>query len=53
VLKDKSLADLYNLPIPDVLVNHIIKNREDRLESSRTMRFTIDQLLNIALFEIF
>jgi type I restriction enzyme M protein len=34
-LKDKSLADLDNLPDPDVLANEIIENIEAGLESFR------------------
>ncbi|WP_342304080.1 hypothetical protein [Methanolobus sp. ZRKC5] len=34
-LKDKSLADLDNLPDPDVLANEIIENIEASLESFR------------------
>jgi len=34
-LKDKSLADLDNLPDPDVLVEDIIENLESSLESLR------------------
>ena len=34
-LKDKSLADLDNLPDPDVLANEIIENIEVGLESFR------------------
>jgi type I restriction enzyme M protein len=36
-LKDKSLADLDNLPDPDVLANDIIENLESGLESFRTI----------------
>lgn len=36
-LKDKSLADLDNLPDPDVLANDIIENLEAGLESFRTI----------------
>jgi type I restriction enzyme M protein len=34
-LKDKSLADLDNLPDPDILANEIIENIEAGLESFR------------------
>jgi type I restriction enzyme M protein len=34
-LKDKSLADLDNLPDPDVLANEIVENIEAALESFR------------------
>ena len=36
-LKDKSLADLDNLPDPDVLANDIIENMEAGLESFRAI----------------
>ncbi len=36
-VKDKSLADLENLPAPDVLANDIIENIEDALESFKGM----------------
>jgi type I restriction enzyme M protein len=36
-LKDKSLADLDNLPDPDVLANEIVENLEAGLESFRTI----------------
>ena len=34
-IKDKSLADLYNLPDPDVLAGEIIDNLETAMESFR------------------
>ncbi|WP_417588789.1 N-6 DNA methylase [Owenweeksia hongkongensis] len=41
-LKDKSLADLDNLPDPDVLANEIIENIEAGLESFREVAATLD-----------
>jgi type I restriction enzyme M protein len=40
-LKDKSLADLDNLPDPDVLANEIIENLEAGLESFRAIMMTL------------
>ena len=36
-LKDKSLADLDNLPDPDVLANDILENLESVTESLKTI----------------
>jgi len=41
-LKDKSLADLDNLPDPDVLANEIIENIEASLESFKGIMDTIN-----------
>jgi len=41
-LKDKSLADLENLPDPDILANEIIENMEASLTSFKEIRATID-----------
>lgn len=41
-LKDKSLADLDNLPDPDVLANDIIENLEAGLESFREIMATLN-----------
>ncbi|MCD6398183.1 MAG: hypothetical protein J7L71_11655 [Spirochaetaceae bacterium] len=41
-LKDKSLADLDNLPDPDVLAGEIIENIEAGLESFREIMNTIN-----------
>ncbi|MDD4498446.1 MAG: N-6 DNA methylase, partial [Methanosarcinaceae archaeon] len=41
-LKDESLADLDNLPDPDVLANEIIENMEASLESFREIMITIN-----------
>jgi type I restriction enzyme M protein len=41
-LKDKSLADLDNLPDPDILANDIIENLEAGLESFRTIIATLN-----------
>ena len=41
-LKDKSLADLDNLPDPDILANEIIENIEASLESFREIMATIN-----------
>ena len=41
-LKDKSLADLDNLPDPDVLANDIIENLEAGLESFREIMQSIN-----------
>jgi len=41
-LKDKSLADLDNLPDPDILANEIIENIEAGLESFREIMATIN-----------
>ncbi len=41
-LKDKSLADLDNLPDPDILANEIIENIEAGLESFKEVMATIN-----------
>ncbi len=41
-LKDKSLADLDNLPDPDVLANEIIENMEASLASFKEIMLTIN-----------
>lgn len=41
-LKDKSLADLDNLPDLDILVNEIIENMEASLASFREVLLTIN-----------
>ena len=41
-LKDKSLADLDNLPDPDILANDIIENIEAGLESFKEIMLTIN-----------
>ena len=41
-LKDKSLADLDNLPDPDVLANDIIENLESAVESFKEIMVTIN-----------
>lgn len=41
-LKDKSLADLDNLPDPDILANEIIENIEAGLESFKEVMVTIN-----------
>jgi len=41
-LKDKSLADLDNLPDPDVLANDIIENLEAGLESFREIMLALN-----------
>ena len=41
-LKDKSLADLDNLPDPDILAGEIIENLEAGLESFREIMETIN-----------
>jgi type I restriction enzyme M protein len=41
-LKDKSLADLDNLPDPDVLANEIIENLEAGLESFREIMLNLN-----------
>ena len=41
-LKDKSLADLDNLPDPDILANEIIENIEAGLESFKEIMITIN-----------
>lgn len=41
-IKDKSLADLDNLPDPDVLAGEIIENLEAGLESFREIMMTIN-----------
>jgi len=42
-LKDKSLADLDNLPDPDILANEIIENIEAGLESFKEVMATISE----------
>lgn len=42
-LKDKSLADLDNLPDPDVLANEIIENIEASLDSFKEIMETLNQ----------
>ena len=42
-LKDKSLADLDNLPDPDVLAEDIIENLEAGLESFRTILVALEK----------
>ena len=42
-LKDKSLADLDNLPDPDILANEIIENMEAGLESFREVASMVEQ----------
>jgi len=42
-LKDKSLADLDNLPDPDVLANDIIENLEAGLESFREIMVALNK----------
>jgi len=42
-LKDKSLADLDNLPAPDVLANDIIENLEAGLESFREIMVALNK----------
>ena len=37
-LKDKSLTDMENLPVPDVLAEEIIEELEAGLESFRSVR---------------
>jgi len=41
-LKDKSLADLDNLPDPDVLTGDIIENLEAAVESFKEIMITIN-----------
>ncbi|WP_461651436.1 hypothetical protein [Methanosarcina sp.] len=41
-LKDKSLADLDNLPDPDILANEIIENMEASLASFKEIMVTIN-----------
>ena len=41
-LKDKSLADLDNLPDPDLLANDIIENLEAAVESFKEIMVTIN-----------
>ena len=41
-LKDKSLADLDNLPDPDILANEIIENMEASLASFKEIMATIN-----------
>ncbi len=41
-LKDKSLADLDNLPDPDILANDIIENLEAAVESFKEIMVTIN-----------
>ena len=40
-IKDKSLADLDNLPSPDVLADEIIENLQGALESFSELRATL------------
>lgn len=42
-LKDKSLADLDNLPTPDVLAAEIIENLQSALESFRELQEQLKQ----------
>jgi type I restriction enzyme M protein len=42
-LKDKSLADLDNLPDPDVLAEDIVENLEAGLESFRTIILSLNK----------
>jgi type I restriction enzyme M protein len=42
LLKDKSLADLDNLPDPDTLANEIIENMEASLQSFKEIMLTIN-----------
>ena len=42
-LRDKSLADLNNLPDPDILANEIIENMEAGLESFREVASVVEQ----------
>ena len=42
-LKDKSLADLDNLPDPDILANEIIENIEAGLESFRKILGVVEK----------
>ncbi len=42
-LKDKSLADLDNLPDPDVLAEDIIENLEAGLESFREIMLSVNK----------
>lgn len=46
-LKDKSLADLDNLPEPDILANEIIENIEAGLESFKEIMATLNGNLEI------
>ena len=41
-LKDKSLADLDNLPDPNILANEIIENMEASLQSFKEIMLTIN-----------
>ena len=41
-LKDKSLADLDNLPDPDILANEVIENMETSLSSFKEIMLTIN-----------
>ncbi|MDQ1253380.1 MAG: type restriction enzyme protein, partial [Euryarchaeota archaeon] len=41
-LKDKSLADLDNLPDPDILANEIIENMEASLANFKEIMLTIN-----------
>ena len=43
-IKDKSLADLDNLPDPDVLAEEIIKNIEVSLECFRAIKESLNML---------
>ena len=42
-IKDKSLADLDNLPSPDVLAADIIENLQSALESFKELQAQLDQ----------
>ena len=42
-IKDKSLADLDNLPNPDILANEIIENLQSALESFNELRATLNK----------
>lgn len=42
-IKDKSLADLDNLPDPDILAEEIIVNLEAGLESFKAIMISLDQ----------
>ena len=42
-IKDKSLADLDNLPTPDVLAAEIIENLQSALESFRELQEQLKQ----------
>ena len=42
-MKDKSLADLDNLPSPDVLAEEIIENLQSALECFQTLQAKLKQ----------